>query len=703
MQPETRSPAVSCVQHLNIFVFSLILCSAAIANDRTQRVENFVLLDHRGDAHELYYHREAAAVVLMSQDTGCPSSKTDAKALASLQKQFAQARFYLINSDPIANRSELASWAADHAGDLRILEDDTQLIAGALKIEHTGEVLVIDPQDWQLLHHGNVAEARTVLAGSGAPSGTELTNTHARAAPESIPCPISYRAGLARTDAEADTHLPVAVADTHLQRAHTGSDTHLPSKTENDTHVQALNLARSSISYSRHIAPLLQDKCVVCHTEGGLGPWAMSNYNMVHGFAPMIREVVRTKRMPPWHADPHVGHWQNDSSLSPAQARMLVHWIEAGAPRGDGPDPLADSATPGQEWPLGQPDLILDIPAYTVPASGVVDYQFPTVTNPLKTGVWVKAATVIPGDREVVHHILAGTVDEDATELRRNSGVFDNYLIGYAPGNESHQFPEGTGVFIPPGGEFLFQLHYTPVGRETVDRSRIGLYFHHEVPDNYYRQGVVIDPTIRIPAEEARHAETAYYEFANDALLHDLVPHAHYRGVATKFELWHPNGEKELILNVPNYDFNWQRTYEFVVPKPVTAGTRLVHTTLYDNSAANPGNPNPQREVPWGLQSWDEMLYGAFSYTLIDESTEAPIHDKFKSRTSQYIGFLDQNIDGKLSWRELPRQIKKRLVQGFKMVDTNGDGGLDLEEMHVLTTRLREAEAREERTDAEPG
>ena len=236
-------------------------------------------------------------------------------------------------------------------------------------------------------------------------------------------------------------------------------------------------------------------------------------------------------------------------------------------------------------------------------------------------------------------------------------------------------------------------MHYTPVGRETEDRSRIGLYFHTEQPENFYRQSVVINPAIRIPPNSARHAEVAYYEFDQDALLHDLVPHAHYRGVASRFELVKPDGSRETILSVPNYDFNWQRTYEFIEPKLVEAGSRLLHTTWYDNSAANPGNPDPEREVPWGLQSWDEMLYGAFSFTYVDETTEAPTHDKTRSQTAQFVGFLDQNLDGKVSWRELPRDMKKRLVQGFKAVDADGDGSLNLDEMYQLT--LRQQKARE--------
>ncbi|NOX49593.1 MAG: redoxin domain-containing protein [Gammaproteobacteria bacterium] len=611
-----------------------------------ERVENFVLLDQTGNAHELYYHQSASIVVLMSQSNRCLSSTNNVTAFNKLQEEFAQhnVRFFLINSTLVDDRSSVAAFVNEYSIQAPVLMDETQIIGEALQLNVAGEMLVLNPHNWSLTYRGdaNPAAIRSLLNHD-----------------QTTPAPIVTATDTAQAPAACKVDFP------HKNTGH-------------------------AISYSKTIAPLLQDKCVLCHTEGGLGPWAMSDYNMVLGFSPMIREVLRTKRMPPWHADPHIGAWKNDISLSTKQLRGLVHWIDAGSPRGTGPDPLQQIKIASVEWPLGTPDLVLNIPAYTVPASGVVDYQFPTVANPLDTGVWIKAATVVPGDREVVHHILAGTIDTDTTQLRRDSGVFDNYLIGYAPGNESHTFPTDTGVYIPPGGEFAFQLHYTPVGRETVDRSKIGLYFHKKEPKNFYRQDVVVDPTIKIPANASRHQQVAYYQFNKPALLHDLMPHAHYRGVASRFELLQQDGTREVILNVPNYDFNWQRSYQFVSPKRIEAGTKLVHTTWYDNSTANLSNPDPQREVPWGLQSWDEMLYGAFSYTFVNETTQAPIFDKILARVTQYVGFLDKDLNGKLSWRELPKQLKKRLVQGFKAVDTNGDGGLDIQEMYEISKRQQQ-------------
>ena len=619
---------------------ALILTSSNVSASRT---DNFVLLDEKGDAHELYYHQAAPTVSFMVHASSCEAGTEDARAFSELAsaKSDTGHKFFYLSSSLEDNRGTLSASAERLDLTAPILDDETQLIGESLAANKSGEVIVLNPSNWEVIYRGGVAGAEAAI-----------------------------EAGTSGSQPAASTF--------------DGCDIEYP---------HADQTQHSQISYSEDIAPILQEKCVVCHTEGGLGPWAMTDYNMVLGFSPMIREVLRTKRMPPWHADPHIGVWKNDISLTTEQAQTIVHWIELGSPRGQGPDPLAETKVTHVDWPLGEPDLVLEIPEFTVPVSGVVDYQFPTVVNPLDTGVWIKAASVQPGDREVVHHILAGTINPDTSEQKRQRLEFDNYLIGYAPGNESHTFPADTGVYVPPGGEFLFQMHYTPVGRETVDKSKIGLYFHTEQPENFYRQDVVVDPTITIPPNEARHQEVAYYTFDKPAVLHDLVPHAHYRGVASKFELEKPDGSRETILSVPNYDFNWQRTYEFVEPKNIEAGTRLVHTTWYDNSAANPGNPDPERTVPWGLQSWDEMLYGAFSYTYVNETTEAPIHDAAMADTNKFVGFLDKNLDGKVSWRELPKEFKKRLVQGFKAVDKDGDGGLNIEEMHQLTLRMREARA----------
>ena len=615
------------------------------------KVDNFVLLDHTGAAHELYYQADASAVVIMIQGNGCPVVRN---ALADFNAARASyeprnVRFFMLNANLQDDRDSIRAEADAWDIDVPILDDETQLVGESLKLTRTAEVLVLDPATWELIYRGPINDRLNYERQK--PAATE-----------------NYLADTLDTMLAEDK--PQALEAT--QRDTIGCLINFPGR----------GVTRADISYSDTIAPLLKEKCAVCHRPGGIGPWAMTSHRMVQGFAPMIREVVRTRRMPPWHADPHVGAWLDDRSLSTDQTQTPIHWIEAGALRGEGPDPLTSIAPASSDWPLGTPDLVVDIPAFEVPASGVVDYQFPAVQNPLDHGVWVKAATILPGDRTVVHHVLVGASDA-APESERES-VFDNYIMGYAPGAESALMPDGTGVYIPPGGYYLFQLHYTPTGKAAVDQTRLGLYFADQTPANFLRHQVVLDPTINIPPNAAAHEEAAYFEFHKDARLFTVFPHSHYRGRSSSFEVRYPDGRVEQLLSVPNYDFNWQRGYNFVEPMLLPAGSRLIHRTVYDNSPQNPGNPDSSRTVPWGLQSWDEMLYGAFSYSWVDESSSAPNHDKQRSGLTQWVGFLDKDMDGKLVWSELPKHMKKRLVQGFKLVDRNGDGGLDIEEFIAM-------------------
>ncbi|HEX7035120.1 MAG TPA: redoxin domain-containing protein [Pseudomonadales bacterium] len=648
------------MSHSSPMRFALLVSALLVgAPAAAERVDNFQLLDHRGHAHELYYQNDAEAVVIMIQGNGCPIVRNAIGDYQALAKRYAErgVRFYLLNSNLQDTRESIAQEAKEFGIELPVLIDDTQLVGEALGVVRTAEVFVIDTDGWELVYRG--------------PMHDRITYEHQKPKPTAHYLADTLDALLAGE--------PVETA----RRDAVGCLINFP----------AANQDFAQISYSETIAPILKENCTVCHSPGGIGPWAMTSYTMVRGFAPMIREVLMTQRMPPWHADPHVGQWKGDRGLSIENKRTLVHWIEAGAPRGDGPDPLTEVGAIANEWPLGEPDLVIELPPFQVPASGVVDYQFPAVANPLDEGVWIRAATVLPGDRSVVHHVLVGSSEDYDPNGNEEDSVFENYIIGYAPGAESYVMPEGHGVYVPPGGAYQFQMHYTPTGKATTDVTKLGLYFADEKPDNFLRHQVIVDPTIAIPPGAADHEEAAYYPFTRDAVLYTLFPHSHYRGKASTFELEYPDGRTELLLSVPAYDFNWQRGYDFVEPKRVPAGSRLIHRTVYDNSARNPANPDPERTVPWGLQSWDEMLYGAFSFAWVEETSDKPIHDNRYAEVLQFFGFVDQDMNGLVVWSEMPDFMKKRLVQGFKAVDANGDGGLDLQEFVAMHQREAAAHA----------
>jgi hypothetical protein len=335
---------------------------------------------------------------------------------------------------------------------------------------------------------------------------------------------------------------------------------------------------------------------------------------MIKGFSPMIREVVRTERMPPWHADPHYNVFANDRSLNKEEIKALVHWIEAGSPRGTGSDPLADLKKQWPEWALGEPDLIVEIPPFDVPATGVIPYQMPMTDSPLQQDTWVRAVDFQPGDRTVLHHIIA-TMGTSAESVRDGGS-----LGGYVPGAGPMILPDEAGVLIKKGSKFFFQMHYTVSGKPARDASRMGLYFRKDAPKYQMRSAVLLNAKLKIPANAKAHTESASKTFAHDVIVYSLLPHSHFRGKASNFVATYPDGREEVLLSVPNYDFNWQTTYELTTPKLLPAGTKVTHSTTWDNSAQNKANPDPNRVVPWGQQTWDEMLYGVVRYRYVDES-----------------------------------------------------------------------------------
>jgi len=581
------------------FAVILSLVSAtALAIAPQDRVENFRLLDNRGDSHELYYYDDMKAVVVMVQGNGCPIVRNAMPRFQELKEAYAEkgVQFFLLNSNLQDNRQTVAHEAEEFGYDIPVLIDDTQIIGESMDLVRTGEVFVLDPQTWSVTYHGAVDDRLDYETQKSEASKHYLKD--------------------AIDDMLAGE--PVEVASTEPL----GCLINFPEKQNRAQH--------ASISYSEDIAPMLAENCVACHREGGIGPWAMNDYNMVRGFSLMIREVVRTQRMPPWHADPTVGHFSNDRSLSAEQTQALVHWIEAGAPRGEGPDPLAEIDHNWGTWAvheqeLGEPDYVINIPAAEVPATGVVDYMYHFVQNNIGEDVWVKAAEILPGDRGVLHHVITsyGQIETEGRRKGRLKREGQGGLRGYVPGMVSQHFPEDTGVFLPADATIEFQMHYTTNGKATVDESKLGIWVYDQPPEHRVFSLILANGKIKIPPHAKNHMETAERVMPKPAIIYNMLPHAHFRGKSSQFSVVYPDGTEEVLLHVPNYDFNWQTTYELAEPKYIPAGTKVVHTTWWDNSGQNPANPDPTAEVTWGDQSWEEMLFGAVLMRMATEEEVA--------------------------------------------------------------------------------
>ena len=581
---------INPLHRLAVLAICFGFATAAHALRPGDRVDNFMLLDQQGVSHELYYLSDAKAVVLMVHGCGCPIVRNALPVLTEIRDRYrAQGvEFLLINSNLQDDRDAVAKEAAEFGIDFPILVDGTQLIGESLGVTRTADVFVIDPRSWTVVYRGPIDDR--LAYGKQKPAAT---HAYLSAALDAL------LAGDAVAVAQAET---------------AGCLVHLPEQERRQQHAQ--------ISYSERIAPLLLQRCAGCHREGGVAPWAMTSYQTVRGFAPMMREVVRTGRMPPWHADPHYGSFVGDRSMTDEEIRTLVHWIEAGAPRGGGPDPLTRVARAHSEWTLGEPDLVIEVPAFQVPATGVVDYQYPRVPNPMDHDVWVRAVEIIPGDRSVVHHVLAG-IDDPGRGFQRAGQIGE--LGGYAPGKNPIPYPANTGILLRKEAGLRFQMHYTPSGKATTDRTRVGYYFHREKPRFPLQMTFLMTPSLLIPAHAKAHTESIEHVVEHDILLYSLMPHAHLRGRAARFTAHYPDGREEILLSVPKYDFAWQTSYALRSPKRLPAGTRIVFDMTWDNSAQNPANPDPTRNVPWGDQTWDEMNAGWIRYRDADtEEAEGP-------------------------------------------------------------------------------
>ena len=610
-------------------------------------VDNFQLADQNFLGHRLYRLADAKAVVLITYASGDAAVRRDAPAWMGLKAAYAPKGVeFLALASKLGETRERVIPDAKAAGlEMPILFDYQQLVGEQLAVTRAAEVLVIDPKTWRVAWRGPVM----------GPAGEPL-------AKEAIEAVSSGRT--------------VTVAS----RPALGLSIAFPER------ARAKDFAQ--ISYAQAIAPIVQQKCSGCHQPGGIGPMPLNTYEQIKGFSPMIREVLRTQRMPPFQPDRAVGQFQDDGRLSPDQVKTLVHWIDAGAPRGAGDDPLRKIKFQAPDWPLGKPDLVVDMPEVKIPASGVLEYQYPVAPHVMGEGRWLRATAFRISDRKAVHHILTGVAPADpAPGAKVTETQWTTLLHGYVPGLGYMVTAEGTGLWIPPSSGLAFQAHYTTYGRETVENTQVGLYFYPKGQEPMYprRTFGIFDMSIEIPAGEQEHKEIAYIEFPKDAVIYAFTPHAHKRGVATTVSILYPNGREDMLLAIPQYDFGWQYDYVLAKPLAIPAGSKIITRWVYDNSTRNAGNPDPTKTVYWGEQSFEEMLAVYVHYHWVGETAKAPRDDyDTLMKANMLMGMLDDNLDGKIELAELkggPQSPGQMLKKYFSVIDTDHDGSIDAKEL----------------------
>lgn len=566
------------------------LAGHAVSAAPSGEVSNFALFDQRGRLHELR-RMEGSAVVLFFTANGCPVARQSASKLNILRDHYASrgVSVLMVNSSSGDDRASITKEMKElKTPYLPVLKDDTQGVARHLAAARTGEAVAISTKDWTVFYRGAIDDQ--MVEGAQKPDATERY---------------------------LETALDEFLAGKPVTRAKTVARGCVITFDGGDGPDDA------PVSYAKHVAPILEKNCVSCHSPGNIGSWAMSSHKKVKSMASMIEEVILSRRMPPWDADPAYGKFANDTSLKVRDAQTLLRWVKQGAPRGEGDDPLpAIKVPPAPEWPLGQPDIILRLPvAQNIPATGILDYRHIEVRAGNPAEAWVGAVWVRPGNLKVVHHVI-GRIKENGQKDHTGS---NEMFVGWAPGATLGKYPAGSGKRLPPNARFDIEMHYTTNGSPQTDQTEIGLYLLKEKPPLRYESVPVMNGSFEIRPGDAMAEVQAMYGFKKGATLHSVTPHMHLRGRTMKFEALSPDGKREVIASIPRYDFNWQLTYELAKPRPLVPGTWAVLSGSFDNSARNPSNPDPKKTIRWGEQSFDEMFIGWYNVTWENnESASAP-------------------------------------------------------------------------------
>jgi peroxiredoxin len=554
-----------------------------------RRVESFTLQDLRGKPHSLSGYADQQAIVLCFLGTECPLAKLYGPRLQNLHDQFSPrgVAFLGISSNSQDSLTELSAYARIHGLTFPILKDLGQKLADQCGATRTPQVFVLD-RERSIRYAGRVDAQFTFGTGVG------------------LAQPQPQRADLESALDELLAGKEISVRLTEVKGCLIGRDRQ--------------PAADSRVTYSNQIARLIQDRCLECHRAGQIAPFALGDYRSVAGWGEMIAEVVRDGRMPPWHADPRYGHFANENRLSAEQKELVSTWVENGCPEGDAAD-LPPPRKFHDNWFLPrEPDQVIfmaDKPV-DVKTEGVESYRHYVVDPGFTEDKWVKLAECMPGNRSVVHHIIVYL--RPPTQAAGKSDGIDRdprglvFLAGFAPGTRPLVSPSGWAKRIPAGSKLVFEMHYTPIGTPQQDRSSIGLIFVDE-KEVTHQMATANAPNnqFAIPPNDANYRVDSRRKFDRDVTLLSLFPHMHMRGKSFRYELQLPGSDtREVLLDVPHYDFNWQNSFIFAEPRQIPAGSTMYCTAYFDNSSENLANPDPSKTVRWGPQTWEEMMIGWF-------------------------------------------------------------------------------------------
>jgi peroxiredoxin len=624
----------------------------SVANDNDSAIgPGWESLSFRGES--VKWNENAKGHLICFLGCECPVARFYAPRLESIAKEYRPLDIEVVGVMSLLQDSpqDVSRFASEHGLSFPVIHDVDQSLARKLSATRVPEVVLLDPRG-AIVYRGRIDDQMAPGVKKSQSTSNDLI-----AALEAL------RTGEPIKTASTP---PVGCLISFDQKKNPEADSRVP-------------------TLAKDVMPIFYKHCYECHRNGDIGPFDISKVNEVRGWADMILETIETKRMPPWHANRDHGSFKNQRQMMPDETQTIKDWVASGSPLGD----LKDLAPPPYVrtgWQLPKkPDLVVEMrdKPFAVPASGVVEYQYFVVDPKLEEDRWVCAAQVMPGNASVVHHAIVFVRPPDGVPIK---GV--SWLTSFVPGQRAVQYPHGYARKLPAGSKLVFQMHYTPTGNDQTDLTKMGLVFL--APDQVTHEVSTIagiDQSFEIPPHANNYQVKGRISLPRgDAKILIAAPHMHLRGKSFRLNGQFQDDREEILLDVPNYDFNWQHVYEFAEPLDASGLKSLTFQTSYDNSSSNPFNPNPADYVMWGDQTWEEMAVVFLDVATVlkkDDSTDGPAAkgaetiketkpplERSVRYAKEFLKRFDKNRDGQVMQSEATELIQR---YSFHSIDTNND------------------------------
>lgn len=552
------------------------------------KIENLKFKDIRYLERSLDNFGTPKLYVLTFITNACPLAQRYLPKVAALDKEFASqgVQFVLVNTGAADTIMDMAQQMLDYNVEVPVVKDVKGEVLKALGATRTPEAVVLDAER-KIRYRGRIDDQYRLGGERPEPTRADLR--------------------------EAITEL---LAGKEVSVPETGSEGCLVTLPE-------LPKPAETITYNKHIAPILNKNCVQCHHKDGGAPFSLEGFEKAVAYGDMVGEVVGEERMPPWYAHPNFGTFNNVARLSADDKLLVEQWVAGGMPQGDQPAP-AEITVANKDWRV-ETDLIITARQNNIiPATGLIPYVYTLLPFKFEKDTWVDQIEIKSSNPRVMHHANLFYSPHGLDFVRS-----ENFLTGQVPGGAAATVPPGHALLIPAGATLGLQLHYVTTGKIEMDKPSVAIRYARGPITKHLYYKIIDDNKFAIPAQARAHEVKSVAKLDTDSHLISLFSHMHLRGRDMRFIAQFPNGESKTLMSLPNYNFNWQLAY-MIDPgvTPLPAGTKIECIAHFDNSPFNPYNPDPNKIIKEGPQTIDEMMQGFMFYTKDNETLNLKIDPK---------------------------------------------------------------------------